>query len=260
MGWIGKSDMRLQASVDQLVGVPGVQSIESEVVVDRGVLSVGPINFDGNGQRALVNAEIDLLRRPGQARFHGRVLGWTLQDLTSFLGLDVSSQGNVSTTFDLVGNVQSPEGFLRSSSGQVVLRLKEGRIASSLLKLAGHGVLPWLFSDELSRGTSNVNCMVIPVRLSAGVASIQGASLETDATQLVVDGQVDLRSGHIQARGEPRPLGMPFEPSPYPFEVTGSLSEPDFKLLDQIPRVGKTRLRVINRQPCRPDGQQVRGR
>ncbi|MFY0661443.1 MAG: AsmA family protein [Shimia sp.] len=260
MGWLGKSNIRLQAVVKRLVGVSGVRSIESDIVVDRGVLSVGPISFDGNGQRALVNAEIDLIRRPNQARLHGKILGWTLQGLTSFLGLEVAAQGNVSTSFDLTGNVQSLEGFLRSSSGHVALRLKEGRIASSLLKLAGHGVLPWLFSDELARGTSNVSCIVFPIRLNGGVASIQGAALETDATQLVVDGEVDFRSGQIQARGEPRPLGMPFEPSPYPFEVSGSLTEPDFKLLDQIPRVGKKRLRVINRQPCRPDGQQVRGR
>lgn len=251
---------QIAASVKTLSGVPSLKSIQSDISLADGKLSVAPINVNALGSSAKVSIEVDVIQSPDIARLTGSVYGWTLSDLANLVKWDVEASGKVSTTFDLFGNYSSVDSFLGSANGQISVRLRDGKLGSSILKLAGYGVFPWLFSQELSQGFSDVSCIFAPLRLKHGKITVQKATLETQTTQLVIDGQIDLTADALNLTGEPRPLGMPFEPSPYPFKVTGSLKEPSFDLLPSIPRVGTKRLRIVNRQPCVSDRRQVKGR
>ena len=77
--------------------------------------------------------------------------------------------------------------------------------------------------------------------------------IETGSVQLVAGGQVNWVQDSINVRAEPRRVGKPLARSAWPFDVTGKLSEPKFKL-----DVGGSRSRrademPANRKPCVPD-------
>lgn len=260
LGGVGAIDIHLNATVDRLVGVPGIRSLESDIVVKHGLVNISPVRLQIGEHSADVGVEIDLIQSPDKARVAGSISNWTLNDLTKLVGLDVVAHGNVSTSFDLSGQYKSLSAFLASAQGQMNLRVKNGRLESSLLKLAGHGVLPWLFSQELAEGASPLTCLYAPLRFEGGTLALRNTTLETETTQVVLGGHIDLKSDSVHVRGEPRPLGMPFEPSPYPFQVSGPISNPEFVLVQKVPRVGVKRLKLINRRSCVPDKAQVRGR
>lgn len=252
--------MTLTTSVERVVGLPGVRIIQSDVTLRDGLLRVAPVKLHLKGQSVQFDAEIDLLKTPELVRLTGNIFGWTLSDLTTLLNWDVAAEGTLDTHFDMVGRVSSIDDFLTSANGRLVLRLKNGSLGTSILKFASHGVFRWLFSQELSQGGSRVVCLVAPLRFSNGTVTLSDVTLETENTQVVVDGSIDMRADLLNVTGQPRPLGMPFEPSPYPFRVSGNLEDPEFTLLPAIKRVGNKRLTIFKRQRCRPDRTQVKGR
>ncbi len=138
--------------------------------------------------------------------------------------------------------------------------MSRGQISTSLLELAGLGIFPWLFSEELRQGYTDVVCIVAPVRIDAGRVSSTSIVAETASVQLVAAGEVDWKNDTIVLRAEPRPVGRPLSRSAFPFDVTGRLSAPEFKL-----DLGGSRSRRADgadempteRQPCVPDMRQL---
>ena len=145
--------------------------------------------------------------------------------------------------------------------GSVTISMVNGAIATSLLDLAGLGLFDWLFSKELQQGYTTIVCVVAPLRIDGGKASSNAMVVETKSVQLVAAGSVDWRNDRIAIRAEPRPVGRPLARSAWPFQVTGRLSNPDFKIGGKsgqkpeksVPKANQT---SGTRTPCKPDFQQ----
>jgi hypothetical protein len=144
-------------------------------------------------------------------------------------------------------------------SGEATVEMKNGRVSSSLIDLAGLGVLPWLFSAEMRRGYTDIVCMRAPLKISQGRVSTNAAVLETRRVQLVGSGSVDFRRDYVSFRADPRPVGQPLARSAWPFQVSGPLSAPTVKVAERRAwRAAEPLAMTANRVPCVPDVAQLK--
>lgn len=134
-----------------------------------------------------------------------------------------------------------------------------GTLSTTLIDLAGLGVLPWLFSADRRAGYSPIVCLRAPLRFDRGQVSITDAVLETNRVQLVAKGEVDYLRDRISVRAEPRPVGQPLARSAWPFEISGALSAPKVSIGARKTRRATEPLAMPEqRVPCVADVTQVR--
>ncbi len=251
-----RSDIYADISFKRISGIEGVTRIASRFVSEGGKARLGPLRFNYGKGSFNFNASMDVINRPEIVSVSGDAAGWDVSDILEMSGVDVQASGALRGRFNLTGSTASVAAFADSMSGSVSLDMRNGQVATSLLELAGLGVFPWLFSQEFRRGYTYIACFVAPLRIRAGKITFDPVVAETRSVQLVARGSVDLNNDTIALRAEPRPIGRPLARSAWPFDVTGALSNPDFKL-----RVGGVRARradgatqmPANREPCRPD-------
>ncbi|PRY23176.1 AsmA-like protein [Aliiruegeria haliotis] len=254
------ADVDLGIRIGRLVGQQSVAALDSALSLQGGVLRLFPVRADFGPVAVDLSAWMDVVSAPDRLRLQGNMRGVDIGRLMRASGVDFPASGTVSGAFDLTTDLEEPSDLLLTARGAARLKLDTGQLGTSLLELAGRGVLPWLFSRDLARGGSRITCAVAPLGLERGILSIRDGVLETPTVQLVVTGAVDLRRESLELRGEPRSVGQPFERSPYPFAVTGPFAAPDVALQNALaPRGGPIRVKPHpNRKPCVPDRRQFR--
>ena len=255
--WKGlKAD--ISVDISRLTGQQGLTYVKSRLRLKDGRMRFGPLDVSYGGGRARLNAIMNVVDTPGRVRLTGNAGGWQLNDVFAAFGVDASAAGNLNATFDLAGRMGSVQAFANSMRGRATVELKNGRIGTSLIELAGLGVIPWLFSKEQARGYSNIVCLKMPVTIDRGYVGSGATVLETERVQLVAKGSANWRTDQINVRVEPRPVGQPMARSAHPFSITGSLSNPQVKKRSSVVRRADRPLQFTNqRVPCVPDDRQL---
>lgn len=199
---------------------------------------------------------MDVVNAPETLSLSGSATGWDLGQALKTAGLKYDAGGDLRGTFDLTGSTKGVRAFLNTMNGTATISMSGGFIRTSLLELAGLGVVPWLFSQEMRQGYTDVVCIMAPLGISSGKVSSKSVVAETKSVQLVASGMIDWKNDRISIHAEPRPVGKPMSRSAWPFDITGRLSAPQF---DLEPAGSRTRLidraaaSPANRQPCKPD-------
>ncbi|WP_425044328.1 AsmA family protein [Primorskyibacter sp. S87] len=250
------TDLTVKLEIREITGQQGVSSLASELVSKDGQARLGPAEVTYGGGYFKVAAEMDLVETPELLSVSGATSGWDFGKILDAVGLGIDAHGTLSGNFDITGNHSSARTFINSMYGSASISMSKGDVATSLLELAGLGIFPWLFSEEFQQGYTDIVCVVAPVQINAGKISFDSMVAETESVQLVAQGHVDWINDSIALRAEPRRVGKPLARSAWPFDVTGRLSEPKFKL-----DVGGSRSKRADgadempaeRKPCVPD-------
>lgn len=251
-----ETDLEITLALKKFVGDAGTSSMNSQFTAKQGQIEAGPIELYYGPGFFKVTATMDAIKSPEWLRVNGATHGYDMGKVLEVAGLNIDAHGTLSAVFDVAGNIASAKTFANSLRGSASLTMGNGSIATSLLELAGLGILPWLFSDELAAGETEIVCIKAPVWIDAGHVKFESIVAETRSVQLVVRGYVDWVRDTIGIRAEPRRVGAPLARSAWPFEVTGKLSDPKFKL-----NIGGARSKrtdgadkmPTNRVPCQPD-------
>lgn len=250
--------VELDINIEKISGQQGISKIDSQITLMDGVAEAGPVEVTYGGGYFRVFAGMDLINAPDRLAVRGATSGWDFGEILASIGIDMQAHGRLRADFDFSGNLSSLDRYLRTMTGAVTVSMRDGKIATSLLELAGLGIFPWLFSSELQKGYTDIVCVVAPLRFQAGSISTSATVVETKSVQLVAAGQANLNKKTLSLRAEPRPVGRPLARSAWPFTVTGTFDEPQFKL-----QVGGTRRKPGNAQvaadrtPCKPDIRQL---
>ena len=255
-----EADVEVQIEFKEIVGQQGVTSVSSQLSAKEGTVDVGPLQMAYGGGTFSLRAVMDLIDSPDWLSLSGSTSGWEFGEILDELGIGIDAYGRLSGEFNVSGSTASGRAFINSMRGNASLSMSQGYISTSLLELAGLGIFPWLFSEELRQGYTDITCVVAPVNIEAGRVSTNSIVIETASVQLVARGQVDWVNDTLAIRAEPRRVGKPLSRSAWPFDVTGQLSSPKFKL-----DVGGSRNKApesagampVNRQPCVPDINQL---
>ncbi|WP_299354309.1 AsmA-like C-terminal region-containing protein [uncultured Shimia sp.] len=251
-----ETDLEIELELKEFVGDAGSSSMNSVFKAKEGLIEAGPIELYYGPGFFKVMAMMNALEDPERLNVVGSTSGWDFGAILDAVGLGIDAHGTLDASFDVSGSTKSGKAFVNSMVGYASLNMGKGDVATSLLELAGLGVFPWLFSEELAEGKTEIVCVRAPVEVNSGRVSFDSVVAETKSVQLVVRGAVDWIGDSIDIRAEPRRVGDPLARSAWPFDVTGKLSEPKFKL-----DIGGSRSRrsdgademPANRVPCQPD-------
>jgi uncharacterized protein involved in outer membrane biogenesis len=255
-----KTDLAIEIDIKKIEGQKGISSVKSDLAISDGKLRFGPLDFSYGGGSFNVSAGMDILEQPDLVNISGSTGGWSIGEILKTAGVNLDARGELRAEFNLTGNRASASSYLRSMYGTVFASINNGAIASSLIELAGLGVLPWLFSNELSKGYSTIVCAVAPLKIQSGKISTSSTVIETKRVQMVIAGSLDWRNETIAMRAEPRPVGKPLARSAVPIDIVGSLRKPDInvQILGSRPdRQNQAQTAVGERTPCKPDIKQV---
>lgn len=222
-------DMDIKIDLAKLEGIAGTSALKTEFTLKEEKAQLGPVKFDYDGGRFDVTGSVDLGKHPDRVTLKGSADGWNFGTILQELNFKKHASGVLNARFDVSGAHRSVTEFAKTASGNVLIEMRNGRIQTRLINLAGLGVLPWLFSDAHGR-VEPIVCLRAPLKVSDGKIDIDEAALETNKVQLVANGVVDLNKETLDVTGEPRPIGRPLSRSPWPFVVTGSLKHPKLGL------------------------------
>lgn len=251
-----ETDLEIGLELKEFIGDAGVSSMSSTFVALEGMIQAGPLEFFYGDGYFKVEASMNALENPDIVKVSGSTNGWDFGRILDAIGLKIDAGGTLNANFDVTGNIKSAKVFANSLYGSAALNMGNGYIGTSLLELAGLGIFPWLFSEELAARQTEIRCVRAPIKINAGNVSFDSVVVETRSVQLVARGAVDWVQDQIQIRAEPRRAGKPLSRSAWPFDVTGKLSEPKFKL-----DIGGSRMKRTDgadqmpteRTPCQPD-------
>lgn len=251
-----KTDLEISIDLKEFVGDKGVSSMSSQLIADQGQIQAGPMELYYGDGFFRVNAEMDAVNQPEILIINGSTSGWDLGEILTSLELGIEAQGTLDAALNISGNISQPKNFARTITGAATLNMGNGAVATSLLELAGLGIFPWLFSEERRKGWTDVVCVRAPVQLNTGKVTFDRVVVETNSVQLFARGAVDWINDSIKLRAEPRRVGKPLSRSAWPFEVTGKLSDPKFKLDiggSRSRRADGASVMPADRVPCIPD-------
>lgn len=251
-------DADIGIHVRKLTGKKGISKLKSQLVIKQGKLNFGPLSVSYGGGSAVLSAAMNMIDAPGILRISGKTDGWNLGEILQSLNAGIGASGILRGNFDFRGSASSTRAFLRTMRGKAELRMSNGRISTSLIELTGLGVLPWLFSQEMRRGYTDIVCIRAPLTVDRGRIEFNSAVLETRRVQLVGKGIIDIPHDQIAVSAGPRAVGRPLSRSALPFTVQGSLHNPKVNI-----KFGGTAPRYVplempeNRVPCVPDYRQL---
>ncbi|WP_186766340.1 AsmA family protein [Phaeobacter marinintestinus] len=253
-------DMDVKIDLKKLEGVVGTSSVKTDFTLRREKAQLGPVKFEYDGGHFDVTGSVDLVKNPDIVAIKGSADGWNFGTILQELNVKQRGSGVLNANFDLAGAHKSVMGFVTSATGDILISMRDGRIHTRLLDLAGLGFFPWLFSDAHGK-VAPIACLRGPLRFDHGHIAVKEAALETDKVQVVVTGDIDLDNETIDVTGEPRPIGKPLSRSPWPFVVSGPLKHPKLGLKKGPHRQhradGKSTM-PTHRKPCIADILQLR--
>ncbi|UWQ93592.1 AsmA family protein (plasmid) [Rhodobacteraceae bacterium M382] len=256
-----QTDLEISLVLKEFVGNAGVSSMNSQFIAKEGQIEAGPLELFYGPGFFKVTAAMDAIENPTLLKVVGSTSGWNFGKILDAVGLNIDAAGTLNAAFDITGNITSGKTFINSMYGSASLNMGKGYIATSLLELAGLGIFPWLFSEELAAGKTEISCVKAPIRINAGRVRFDSIVAETRSVQLVAQGDVNWLKDTIALRAEPRRVGKPLARSAWPFEVSGQLSDPKFKLIvggSRSKRTDGATEMPTDRVPCRPDIQQLK--
>lgn len=223
---LNDAEVHIGIDIGKILGVSALNKVNAVLKIDEGIARLEPISISVNGGTATAAISSNLIGKPSRLTANGQLRGVGLETLMKLANSDLDAQGSISGPFSLSFDIKQMSNLLRSTSGTTRLSLTDGRIATSLLNLAGLGVVPWLFSKELQVGYTEIRCAVVPIVLSRGIVSLDNTVIETPSVQVIVHGQINLINETLYIRAIPRPLNRADARSPFPVAISGPLSSP----------------------------------
>ena len=249
-------DVDIAVRFAEIAGTSAVKGVDAALVVSQGKASFGPLKFAFDGGHFDLLAKIDTLTDPKIVRLKGSGSGWDLGEMMKVMRVKIPASGTIDTEFDISGGHDSVAEFIDTLNGTTTLQVRRGTIATSLLDLAGLGVIPWLFSKDRRGKEATITCLRAPLTFKSGVATTRDAVVETPEVQLVIYGTVNIPQRRLDISGQPRPIGKPLVRSPWPFTLSGALAHPKVKLKDgpaRLRRADGAKTMPAKRKPCVPD-------
>ncbi|QTL04935.1 hypothetical protein J5J86_06380 [Aquabacter sp. L1I39] len=222
---LASTDADVKVSADRLDGSgEGASGIEARIKLEHGVLRGDPVRvrYGGGTIEAIVTNEGEAVLR---AKGGGQ--GWPLASFMRGSKGGVSASGTVRLDFDVTARLGVDTDLLRTLGGTATARVRNGRLGTGMLDLAGLGVLGGLFNANVMKGESPLRCVKVPLAFTNGVGRTDPVIvIETDAVQALGRGTINLVRNTVDLYMVPRPLRAPNGPAGYSFTVKGNLSSP----------------------------------
>ncbi len=197
------------------------------LAISDGAAVLAPVRLDYLGGTATASLRLGLDQEPPPARLEAEIRALNTAALLAELGVQPLLEGELDADLALTARGTDRAALLRSLGGEATLAMGEGRIGTRLLDLTAQNVVSWLFSA--GRDTRLV-CAAARLRLTRGIANLEGLVLRTENVQLLGGGSVNLGHQTLDLAFDPRPARGGLLQAATPFRVQGPIAAPVVEL------------------------------
>jgi len=213
------------------LGKTQLQVLQGQLEVGQGVLAIDPFRIGYVNDEITGLVRLDTSIQPNLLKAQLKSLDFDLGTLIQRMGYSKDARGTVDLMLQIESSGDSPRAMAASTNGRFSLLLQDGfsseKLVSSLsVSEALLSLLPWSRPKE---GTT-VDCAMVDLPITAGIASSHILVLDTSDMQMRGSGEIDLRQERYDLLLKPRPKrgkAMGFNAN---VRVTGPLDDPHFGL------------------------------
>jgi uncharacterized protein involved in outer membrane biogenesis len=194
------------------------------------VLRVDPLSFNFVGGRVDLTLLADARGASPELRLWLAADDVDLGDFLSQTEVEAPLDGELDLLIDLTASGQSPRALASSLEGEFDLAIERGRVLTSLLRLSTTNPVSWLFTEQVRKGYSDIDCLILRFDIQDGVAESQTLLLDSATGWALGKGRIDLRKEMIDIEISPQAKEKRLVEMSTPFAIKGPLANPSVEV------------------------------
>ena len=207
-----------------------ISKLTTHLILNNGVLSLAPLNFDMAGGSLNSTIKLDGNGREGKnairatAKISARHI--RIKDLFPTIPDMQATVGQINGDAQLSATGNSVASLLASSNGEVKTMINQGEVSKLLLEKMGLNIgniiLTQLFGDKQVK----LNCMASDFAVTRGVMQTRTFVVDTEEAVINASGTINLATEQIDLTLKPQTKGLRIFSLRAPLYVRGNFSKP----------------------------------
>ncbi|MBB6249177.1 AsmA family protein [Rhodanobacter sp. A1T4] len=204
-----------------------INSLNTHLVMDNGVLQLAPLNFGLAGGTIESTIRLDGSKAPleGTIKISARHL--KLKQLFPTFTPMQTAFGEINGDVNLTAHGNSVAALLGSSNGEMKLLMNDGAISKTLLETAGLNVGNIIIGKLFGDRTVQINCAASDMTAKDGLFNMNLFVFDTDDAVIKVDGAVNFANEKLDLNIRPQTKGFRIFSLRTPLYARGTLKNPD---------------------------------
>ena len=204
-----------------------INSLNTHLVMDNGVLQLAPLNFGLAGGTIESTIRLDGSKAPleGTIKISARHL--KLKQLFPTFTPMQTAFGEINGDVNLTAHGNSVAALLGSSNGEMKLLMNDGAISKTLLETAGLNVGNIVIGKLFGDRTVQINCAASDMTAKDGLFNMNLFVFDTDDAVIKVDGTVNFANEKLDLNIRPQTKGFRIFSLRTPLYARGTLKNPD---------------------------------
>ena len=224
-------ELDMNVDVEKIEGGRGdASSITGRVRYKDGEIALRDILMKYLGGRVSLHGKVITSDETNSFSLAGKVSRLRIGTVLQRLDLKYPISGILGMDFALEGKGKDKASISKTLTGQLAATLRNGKIGTGLIDLAGLNFPTWLFARHSRNGESELVCVVAPFSFHNGLGRTLSLVLETPDVQVRGAGFIDLGNQSISMQFRPQPLHSQLINIVKPFSIKGSLTAPRVRM------------------------------
>ena len=204
-----------------------INALQTHLVMDNGVLTLSPLNFDFASGKIDSNLRLDggVTPMKGDIKLKARHL--KLKELFPKFAPMQTSFGEINGDAALNARGNSVSELMGTSTGELKLLMNDGAISKALLETAGLNVANIVIVKLFGDKTVKINCAASDLSATNGLYQTQLFVFDTEEATIRVNGTVNFANEKLDLDVRPESKGVRILSLRSPLYVKGTLKDPD---------------------------------
>ncbi|WP_458069110.1 AsmA family protein [Rhodanobacter sp. BL-MT-08] len=204
-----------------------INSLNTHLVLDNGVLQLAPLNFGlaGGTVQSTIRLDGSKTLLQGTIKIGARHL--KLKQLFPTFAPMQTAFGEINGDVKLTAHGNSVAALLGSSNGEMKLLMNDGAISKTLLETAGLNVGNIIIGKLFGDRTVPINCAASDMTARNGLFTMNLFVFDTDDAVIKVDGTIDFATEKLDLNVRPQTKGFRIFSLRTPLYARGTLKNPD---------------------------------
>ncbi len=222
------ADVKIKLSAKRLVLPNGLAFTELDAALSlkAGKLVLKPFSTGFSGGTLAGSVSLDAGKKAPPLAVKLSASGIDYGGLLKTLEVTDGITGSLDAELDLRGAGASLRAIVAGLGGRIEVTGGEGSISNDLVQAAGAGLAQMLSGWTESGSDLRLNCIVVRLPVTGGVASGEVILLDTSAATVGGAGEIDLRDETLDLKITPQAKQTSLLSLAVPFLIQGTLAEP----------------------------------
>ncbi|QNK02047.1 AsmA family protein [Dyella telluris] len=204
-----------------------INALSTHVIMDNGVLTLDPLDFDLAGGKVASNLHLDGSTTPMKGTIRLKARHLKLKELFPTFEPMSTSFGEINGDAALDARGNSVAELMGTSTGELKLLMNDGAISKTLLETAGLNVANIVIAKLFGDKTVKINCAASDLTATNGLYDTRLFVFDTEDATIRVNGTVNFASEKLDLDVRPASKGLRILSLRSPLYVKGTLKNPD---------------------------------